>query len=381
MLRSGLVFSLKICYSKITTYKGVTFMYVSTSSSEKDNLLRAIRFENPEYIPVTFHINDACWTHYDQNALLDLMEEHPFLFPGFVRPAIPFVPDYDQNARAGHPYTDHFGCIWETAMDGIVGSVHQHPLADIENYPSYRLPDPEHSTGLGPIDWAEFEREVARQKALGQMTYGDLRHGHTFQQLCDIRGYVDTLTDLSDEEPEVLDLLEKLCQFNLAQIHHFLKADVDMIRIPEDLGMQHGPMISASLFREYIKPLYQRMLQPVRQAGKIIHMHSDGDIRTLADDIIDGGVDVLNLQDLVNGVDWIGGKFRGKTCIDLDIDRQKITPFGTPAEIDAHIRHCVETVGCKEGGLMLIYGLYPGVPLENVKALMDAMTRYAYHYR
>ena len=26
---------------------------------------------------------------------------------------------------------------------------------------------------------------------------------------------------------------------------------------------------------------------------------------------------------------------------------------------------------------MLIYGLYPGVPLENVKALMDAMTKYA----
>ena len=356
-------------------------MYVSTSSGSRETLLRTIRFEKPDYIPVTFHINAACWNHYDQNALLDLMEAHPFLFPDFVRPATPFVPEYDFNARAGQPYTDGFGCIWETAMDGIVGSVHKHPLADISRYPSYVLPDPERSTGLVPIDWSAFEREVARQKAMGLMTYGDLRHGHTFQQLCDIRGYVDTLTDLSDEEPEVLDLLERLCRFNLAQIHHFLKADVDMIRIPEDLGMQRGPMISAGLFREYIKPLYQRMLEPVRRAGKIIHMHSDGDIRTLADDIIEGGVDVLNLQDLVNGVDWIGSRFRGKTCIDLDIDRQKITPFGTPAEIDAHIRKCVETVGCKEGGLMLIYGLYPGVPLENVAALMDAMTRYAYYYR
>ena len=26
---------------------------------------------------------------------------------------------------------------------------------------------------------------------------------------------------------------------------------------------------------------------------------------------------------------------------------------------------------------MMIYGLYPGVPLENVGALMDAMERYA----
>ncbi|MEF2837761.1 MAG: hypothetical protein U0N82_08560 [Oscillospiraceae bacterium] len=92
---------------------------------------------------------------------------------------------------------------------------------------------------------------------------------------------------------------------------------------------------------------------------------------------MDGGVDVINLQDRVNGVEWIGSKFRGKTCVDLDIDRQKITSFGTPKEIDAYIRYCVETVGCRGGGLMMIYGLYPGVPLENVKALMDAMTRYA----
>ena len=352
-------------------------MYVSTSSSSRENLLKTIRFETPDYIPMTFHINAACWNHYDQNALLDLMEDHPFLFPGFQRPAVPVIPEYDANARAGQPYTDDFGCVWKTAMDGIVGSVLEHPLADIGKFSFYRFPDPEKSTGLGPVDWAAFERQVAEQKSRGEMTYGDLRHGHTFQQLCDIRGYMDTLMDLTDEEPEVLELLEGLCRFNLVQIRHFLKADVDIVRIPEDLGMQLGPMISPALFRQHIKPLYRRMLEPVRKAGKIIHMHSDGDIRSLVDDIIEGGVDILNLQDLVNGVDWIGGKFRGRICVDLDIDRQKITPFGTPAEIDAHVKHCIETVGCREGGLMMIYGLYPGVPLENVKALMDAMTRYA----
>jgi len=29
---------------------------------------------------------------------------------------------------------------------------------------------------------------------------------------------------------------------------------------------------------------------------------------------------------------------------------------------------------------MMIYGLYPGVPLRNVQALMDAMERYATYY-
>jgi len=108
-----------------------------------------------------------------------------------------------------------------------------------------------------------------------------------------------------------------------------------------------------------------------------VHMHSDGQIRDLLEDLIGGGVNALNLQDLVNGIDWIKDNLAGRVCIDLDIDRQRVTPSGTPKQIDALIREEVTKLGSKEGGLMMIYGLYPGVPLENVKALMDAMERYA----
>ena len=113
-----------------------------------------------------------------------------------------------------------------------------------------------------------------------------------------------------------------------------------------------------------------------KEKGIPIHMHSDGDIRTLVDDLIDGGVEVINLQDLVNGVDWIARKFAGKVCVDLDIDRQNITCFGTPADIDRLIREEITSIGRKEGGLILTYGLYHGTPLKNVKALMDALERY-----
>ena len=50
-------------------------------------------------------------------------------------------------------------------------------------------------------------------------------------------------------------------------------------------------------------------------------MHSDGDVRMFAEDLVEAGVMVLNLQDLVNGVDWIRDTYRGKLCIELDIDR------------------------------------------------------------
>jgi uroporphyrinogen-III decarboxylase len=105
-------------------------------------------------------------------------------------------------------------------------------------------------------------------------------------------------------------------------------------------------------------------------------MHSDGCIRELVDDILECGVDVLNLQDTVNGIDWIRSRLAGKICLEIDIDRQDITRFGTPAQIDDLIRQEVKALGSKRGGLMFIYGLYPGIPIENIRATMDAMQKY-----
>lgn len=354
-------------------------MYASTPSASRDTLMKAIRFERPEHIPMTFHINHACYNAYPPDALFDLMESHPFLFPGFVRPK-EFKLELDANARSAEPYTDDFGCTWVTATDGIVGVVHKHPLEDWSAYADFHMPDPDVSDGLGPRDWDAFARECLEKRSRGEMVYGDLRHGHTFLQLIDLRGYENLLCDMMDEEPLLDELIERLTRFNRAIIRRFVDLGVDIVRIPEDLGMQIGPMLSADNFRRYIKPAYEALMKPVRDAGILLHMHSDGDIRLLADDIVSGGVNAINLQDLVNGVDWIAAKFKGKTCVDLDIDRQSVTPYGSPSDIDRLIRGEVEALGSREGGLMMVYGLYPGVPLENAKAVMDAMERYAFFF-
>ena len=109
-------------------------------------------------------------------------------------------------------------------------------------------------------------------------------------------------------------------------------------------------------------------------------MHSDGDLHMLLDDILSVGVDIINLQDLVNGIDWIKETLAGKRCIELDIDRQLVTVSGTPKDIDRLIRSEVKALGSKQGGLCMIYGLYPGTPIENAAMVMDAMEKYAFYF-
>ncbi len=347
--------------------------------TRSENMRRAIRFERPDYIPMQFHVNEACWQHYDQDALQDLMQAHPFLFPDFRRQET-VTPRFGLTQRKDEPYTDPWGCVWETTEDGITGSVHQHPVADWAALERYVAPDPEQTDGTHPLDWQAIRDGVKLQKEKGELVCGGLPHGHTFLRLQDIRGYERLTFDMIDDEPRLMKLIGLVEDFNYRFVRKWLELEPDMMSYPEDLGMQVGPMLSPDCFRKYIKPVYQRLMKPAREQGCIVHMHSDGDIRTLVDDLIDGGVEVINLQDLVNGIDWIAETFAGRTCIDLDIDRQAITSRGTPERIDDLIREEVEKLGCKQGGLMMIYGLYPGIPLENIKALMDAMEKYAGYY-
>ena len=340
----------------------------------KENYLRTVRFERPDHIIMTAAINAACWNSYPQEFLCEQMEKHPKLFPEFVRPNLPFTPAYGCNAVKDVPFTDFFGCTWYTTTDGITGTVLDHPLEDWEAFSTYQTPDPAVCDGLNPVDWGANKAYV--QSHPDQLHMGCLRHGHTFLQLCDIRGYENLMFDMADEEPLLWELIERVKDFNLGLVNRMIDAGVDGVAYGEYLGIQVGPMLSPEHFRTYIMPSYRAIMKPAKDRDLMIHMHSDGDIRLLLDDILSAGVDVMNLQDLVNGIDWIRDHLKGKVCIELDIDRQSITRFGTPEQIDALVREEVEKLGSPQGGLMFIHGLYPGTPRKNVEALYDAMERY-----
>jgi hypothetical protein len=161
--------------------------------------------------------------------------------------------------------------------------------------------------------------------------------------------------------------------FNLGLLENWIRrVGVAWMDFADDPGMQVGPMLSPQQLHRYIKPSYLRLFGRARESGCIVHVHADGDIRALAGDLLECGVDVLNLQVLVNGVEWIWKNLRGRVCIELDIDRQRIAFGGTPGQINA--------LGGREGGLMMIYGSSPGVPLANARAVMDVMERYSGYF-
>ena len=339
----------------------------------RENTLRAYRFQRPRWIPVNMSVSGNCWAHYGASALDDLVRAHPRLFPG-SRPSSGRI-EHAPWRRRGR-YTDSWGCVWETNTDGITGAVVERALPDWEGLKNFVAPDPALHNGWGEVRWDEVAAGVRRSQERGQIGTAGLRHGHTFLTLEYMRGYQDLIFDMADESPDLARLIDIVGDFNYAIVERILAMGPDIVGFPEDLGAQQGPLLSPTLFRRYIKASYQRLMGPIRHAGILVHMHSDGHVMALVEDLIDVGVDIINLQDLVNGIDEIARVIKGRLAINLDVDRQNVTVNGTPSDVDELVREEVSKLDTDQGGLSFTYGLTPPTPIENARALFDAFEKY-----
>ena len=103
-------------------------------------MLRCIRFERPDYIPMAFGVSGACWNYYPHEVLFELFESHPLLFPGYTRPEGGVKPVFTGDSNSAELYTDPFGCVWRTTIDGIRGAVIRHPLENWDDLANYSMP-------------------------------------------------------------------------------------------------------------------------------------------------------------------------------------------------------------------------------------------------
>ncbi|MCD6321802.1 MAG: hypothetical protein J7L77_02130 [Clostridiales bacterium] len=349
--------------------------------NNRENTLRAYTFNKPDRIPVRYAISRASWYSYETHDLENLIEKYKYLFPGFQKGSkdkknLSFAPYQIKNIE----YTDSWGCTWKTSYNGITGAVIKHSLEKWDDLDKLKIPDPGQCNGWMDINWENIEKGILNSKGNDALIWGELRHGYQFLTMGYMRGYENLMFDMYDRDPRLDRLIHILEKFNAWIVEKYMDLPVDIMCFPEDLGSQKSLMMSPEMFRKYIKPTYIRLMKPAKDKNRLVHMHSDGYIMDIIDDLIECGVDIINLQDLVNGIDDIRKSIKGRIAIDLDIDRQDVTVNGSAKDIDDLIREEVIKLGSSKGGLSLIYGLYPGTPLSNAEAVMNAMEKYSFYY-
>ncbi len=279
------------------------------------------------------------------------------------------------------PYTGGRTKIYEYQHNGMPCLIASGPdrfgiTCDWSKFDGYKAPDVEKFSDRGPVDWEAAEARIREDREAGRLVEGGFPHGFYFLRMQYLRGFENLMIDIATDEPRLRELAEMVYRFNQYRVDRQLAAGVDMMGFAEDLGTQTSSMISPVDFKKWVVPYYKRLMKPCRDAGVEVFLHCDGHIMEIMDDLIDCGVNFINPQDLVNGIDNLAKYVKGRIAIRLDIDRQKIVPFGTPAQIRELVEEEVRKLGSPRGGLSLSAGIYPPTPPENIEALCCAMDEF-----
>lgn len=347
---------------------------------ERERYLKTIEFREPDRIPCNIHLASATWYKYKEE-LEKIVLRYPEFFSYYKKDDFKKIklPRAYQKGR----WEDIWGIVWENIEEGLDSAPveGEAPLRDWKNLESYQIPDPLLFDWFGEeINWEERKAQLKQAKKEGNLARGFLVHGFMYMWLYYLRGFTNLMMDVAVEEPRLDQLIKIVLNYNLKLTGKWIEIGAEIIYFGDDLGLQNSMPISPSHWRAYIKPCYTKIFGTCRDRGIHVYLHTDGHILEIIEDLIKCRVSVLNPQWRSNGIDQIARLCKGKVCVDIDLDRQKVLPYGNFKEIKDHVREAVMKLGSKRGGLMLIAGVYPDVPLGNIEALCQAMKEYSIYY-
>jgi uroporphyrinogen decarboxylase len=263
----------------------------------------------------------------------------------------------------GERYRDPFGVVWNRTFDKDIGVIEGAVLPE-PTLAGYTLPDPEDDLYFRDIPEKVAKRgDCFRLYCIGFSL---------FERAWSMRGFENLLLDFYENPQFVHDLLDAICDYNIARVRKALTFDIDGVYFGDDWGQQSGLIMGPKLWRQFLRPRLERMYAVAKSAGKFQLIHSCGDIRSLIDELSSIGVDCINpFQPEALPVFELLEKYRGKVAFHGGLSTQRTLPQGTVADVRRETRALLDAG--RDGGLIFApaHAVSGDTPLENMQAFLD----------
>jgi uroporphyrinogen decarboxylase len=327
----------------------------------RERVLAALRFEQPDICPYYIWIHEEMLEplsqHYGvRDIKATVIRDHQ------VMREILALKQY----MTPDTYLDDFGSLWR---QGAVLHVERPALA-APSLRSYTFPDlssDAHFAGLA--EWLDTYSDRFKIVQLGMLF---------FERTWAMRGMENIMMDMSENPrfvDELLDGLEALCCTVIDRLVRDVGDRVDAIGFSDDMGAQRSMLISPAMWRRFLKPHQARMYRRIRDAGKVVYLHTCGHVEPIVGELVDMGVNMLQpIQPESMDIFALKRQYGRQLCFAGGISTQRTLPFGTPEQVRDETRRCIEVMG--EGGGYVVAPakpILPGVPLANAVALIDAI--------
>lgn len=258
---------------------------------------------------------------------------------------------------------DPFGCVWEYA-DNDVTKGHPgttQPMKSYSELDGWKFPN--------PYDKSQYKFSGRIAKFFPHKYKIGLLDSLLFARVQYLRGFNQSLIDLSRNKDDMIRLIDKLTTYYLGAIEMWAKYGADAVMGMDDMGAQDELFMSPRMYKQFFAPAYKKLCDRAHELGLKFFLHSCGHVNKLIPIWIECGIDLLQFDSPhMTGLEY-NSQFVGKIAFMLTPDIQKVYPFASLDEFEDEIKIMIKMFG-QNGGLILKDYDAPkalNIPTENTK--------------
>lgn len=327
--------------------------------TSKELVKKAIHFEGPDrvpqFLPDEFE-NDLIWFW------IKLPEEiQPWTRKGNVEQKI-----------------DPWGVLWEKPYGAAeFGEAKKFPISNVTEFKNLKIPD------CNNEKFYQHKIERIQENKLSdnpKYCLSVLQFNNLFERCHSIIGLDTLMYQFYDHPNEFKEMLATLTDNICKCVKREAEIGADGVMMYDDWGLQDRLIVGADLIREFFLPCYKKIWGLAHDLGMDTFMHSCGEITGILPDLIETGLDVIQMDQQENmGLERLSEMFGGKIAFWCPADIQTVMCNGGPDDVREYVKKMIETLGGHNGGL--ISKFYPtpdacGHSKENTEAMCRAFREF-----
>ncbi|UCB44514.1 MAG: hypothetical protein JSV25_09845 [Spirochaetota bacterium] len=268
-------------------------------------------------------------------------------------------------------YIDEWNITWKAGSPGLHPYVVDHPIKEEKDLDSFKPPDPD----------ADYRMDTLRQAVKlfkGEKAIVFLSN-ETFFYGFFLRGLDNLLMDYV-LNPEFVHRLSRTIIENKKRIfERAIETGADVLMTGDDYAYKNAPIMSPECFKKFVLPYLQENINVARKHNIPIIKHTDGNIWSIIDMIIDTGIDCLNPLEPNADMDIgkVKEKYGKRIALMGNIDCGELLSRGKPEEVVEAVKETIAKAA-PGGGYILSSSnsIHPAVNPQNYKTMLEACRRF-----
>lgn len=286
---------------------------------QRDQVFKALSFQNPSYVPIYYFNKDQ-----DQSDLVAFEVQRHFI--GVEK---------DKS---------EWGFTWNR-MDETMGQPTTNLIDEPAQLVDFAAPDPADPERFKGIE--SFNQHYPDRFRMASLALSG------FTTMSFLRGFNNLMLDLAGDPEFVEALADIVFGFEEQLIEHLPPFHFDAVAFFDDWGTQNGMLISPAAWRRFFKPRYTRQFTLAHRLGLKTYFHCCGYYPQIIPDLIEIGVDMLNIsQPNLYNIPELGQKFGGRICFVCPVSYQTTSISGTREDIYDTVQTLMDSFGHFNGGLI-----------------------------